>query len=69
MYTISLTIARVVVPVSANIVMTNDTGEMLYKNNRYSNNVTLYHDFSINILAFYHECRPLIGYATHSILR
>ena len=21
--------------------------------------------FSINLLAFYHECRPLIGYATH----
>ena len=49
------------------IVMTNDTGDMLYKNNRYSNNVTLYHYFSINILAFYHECRPLIGYATHAL--
>ena len=21
--------------------------------------------FSINLLAFYHKCRPLIGYATH----
>ena len=51
----------------ANIVMTNDTGDMLYKNNRYSNNVTLYHYFSINILAFYHEWRPLIGYATHAL--
>ena len=66
MYIISLTIARVAVPVSANIVMTNDTGNMLYKNNRYSNNVTLYY-FSINILAFYHECRPLIGYATRAL--
>ena len=66
---ISLTIARVAVPVIiANIVMTNDTGDMLYKNNRYNNNVTvLYHYFSINILAFYHECRPLIGYATHAL--
>ena len=51
----------------ANIVMTNDTGDMLYRNNRYSNNVTLYHYFSINILAFHHECRPLIGYATHAL--
>ena len=33
---ISLTIARVYVPVSVNIViiMTNDTGDMLYRNNR-----------------------------------
>ena len=67
MYIISLTIARVAVPVSANIVMTNDTGDMLDKKNRYSNNVTLYHYFSINILAFNHECRPLIGYATHAL--
>ena len=66
---ISLTIARVAVPVSANtvIIMTNDTGDMLYRNNRYSNNVTLYHYFSINILAFYQECRPLIGYATRAL--
>ena len=60
---------RVPVPVSANMVMTNDTGDTLYKNNRYSNNVTLYHYFSINILAFYHKCHPLIGYATHALFR
>jgi len=39
---------------------------LLFKTDRFHDVVRLF-SISINLLAFYHECHPLIGYATSAL--